>query len=106
MGSGGGGGGDCRGTLKLSSGCLKEVYDCSDPMKTIHNPGKWDFQGGMLDLPPLSCTMSSGIFFEIRGHNACDASLSSRREGYKGEVGKGVLSVREIGGADPIGVVG
>ena len=31
---------------------------------------------------------------------------SSRREEDKGEVGRGVLSVREIGGADPIGVVG
>ena len=31
---------------------------------------------------------------------------SSRREGDKVEVGRGVLSVREIGGADPIGVVG
>lgn len=31
---------------------------------------------------------------------------SSRREGDKGEVGRGVLRVREIGGADPIGVVG
>jgi hypothetical protein len=33
---------------------------------------------------------------------------SSRREGDKGEVGRGVceLSGREIGGADPIGVVG
>ena len=31
---------------------------------------------------------------------------SSRREADKGEVGRGVLSVRDIGGADPIGVVG
>ena len=31
---------------------------------------------------------------------------SSRREGDKGEVGRGVLSVCEIGGADLIGVVG
>ena len=31
---------------------------------------------------------------------------SSRREGDEGEVGRGVLSIREIGGADPIGVVG
>ena len=31
---------------------------------------------------------------------------SSRREVDKGEVSRGVLSVREIGGADPIGVVG
>ena len=31
---------------------------------------------------------------------------SSRREGDKGEVGRGVLSVRETGGADPIGMVG
>ena len=31
---------------------------------------------------------------------------SSRREGNKGEVGRGVLSVRDIGGADLIGVVG
>ena len=31
---------------------------------------------------------------------------SSRREGDKGEEGRGVLSVREIGAADPIGVVG
>ena len=31
---------------------------------------------------------------------------SSSREADKGEVGRGVLSVRDIGGADPIGVVG
>ena len=31
---------------------------------------------------------------------------SSRREADIGEVGRGVLSVRDIGGADPIGVVG
>ena len=31
---------------------------------------------------------------------------SSRREADKGEVGRGVLSVRDIDGADPIGVVG
>ena len=34
------------------------------------------------------------------------SSLSSSREGDKGEVGRGVLSVHEVGGADPIGVVG
>ena len=34
------------------------------------------------------------------------SSLSSSREGDKGEVGRGVLSVREVGGADLIGVVG
>ena len=67
-GSGGGGeGGDCRDTLKLFSGWTKEVYDCSDPKKTIHNPSKWDFQGGVLDLPPLSCTMSSDTVFWNQG---------------------------------------
>ena len=49
-------------------------------------------------------------FLGIRGHNACNAYsiivITSRREGDKVEVGRGMLSIREIGGADPIGVVG
>ena len=63
MGSGGGGeGGDCSvlcynngdayiDTLKLSLGWTTEVYNCSNPMKIIQNPSKWEFQTCMLNLP-------------------------------------------------------
>ena len=49
-------------------------------------------------------------FLGIRGHSTCNAYtivvIVVKKEGDKGAVGRGVLSVREIGGADLICVVG
>ena len=48
--------------------------------------------------------LESGVI-TLAMHIVSSLSLS-RREGDKGEVGRGMLSVREIGVADLIGVVG
>ena len=50
------------------------------------------------------CFLESGVI--TLAMRIVSSLSSSRREEDKGEVGRGVLSVREIGGADPIGVVG